>query len=148
MALMIFGRSGVCITRLGEPGRDRSQTWANPEQEDRWSVGAVPFMQRAGCLNLERLEGICLWKAARVVWHATGEERRRIRRRSWFHRERHPIFDFRALWSLDAEVPDWYSFEFWWEYVQTCRALADEHGVDMRTLDRALWQFSKERQQG
>ena len=64
----------------------------------------------------------------------------------WFHEERYPILDFRALWSLSAEVPDWYSFEFWWEYVQACRALADEHGVDMRTLDRALWQFSKERQ--
>ncbi len=29
---------------------------------------------------------------------------------------------------------------------KTPRALADEHGVSMRTLDHALWQYSKEQQ--
>lgn len=63
------------------------------------------------------------------------------------HRDPYPIVDFRALWSLglDAE-PRHYSFAFWWAYTQTCRALAAEAGVTMRTFDRALWQYSRERQ--
>jgi hypothetical protein len=40
-----------------------------------------------------------------------------------------------------------YEFSFWWEYTQFCRKLAAEAGVSMRTLDRALWQYSKENQE-
>jgi hypothetical protein len=65
----------------------------------------------------------------------------------WFHPERYPIIDFRALWSLGIEKPPtFYSFDFWWSYVAFCRQLATDAGVDMRTLDRALWQYSKENQ--
>jgi hypothetical protein len=63
------------------------------------------------------------------------------------HRDLYPILDFRALWSLGHEKPPaFYTFDFWWEYVQSCRARAKECGVSMRVLDRALWQFSKENQ--
>ena len=62
------------------------------------------------------------------------------------HRDRYPILDFRALWSLSVQVPSVYNFDFWWAYVEATRALADEWDVDMRTLDRALWQYSKENQ--
>lgn len=59
------------------------------------------------------------------------------------HRDLYPILDFRALWSLRIEeVPD-YDFAFWWPYVEFTRALAQEAAVSMRTLDRALWQYSK-----
>ena len=59
----------------------------------------------------------------------------------------YPIVDYRALWSLGFdEPPARYTFAFWWAYVQACRRLADDAGVSMRTLDRALWQFSKESQ--
>jgi hypothetical protein len=37
-------------------------------------------------------------------------------------------------------------FAFWWSYVNRCRDLADQARVDMRTLDRALWQYSRENQ--
>jgi hypothetical protein len=57
----------------------------------------------------------------------------------------YPILDFRALQSLGVEQPSQYTFDFWWAYVQACRRLADKHGVDMRTFDRALWQWSAER---
>ena len=63
------------------------------------------------------------------------------------HRDPYPIIDFRALWSLGVETPpSAYSFTYWWAYTQACRSLAKEAGVRMRTFDRALWQFSKERQ--
>jgi hypothetical protein len=59
----------------------------------------------------------------------------------------YPILDVRAIWSLGIDQrPRFYSFEFWWDYVQTCRSLAREAGVPLRTLDRALWQYAKEHQ--
>ena len=63
------------------------------------------------------------------------------------HRDPYPILDDRALWSLGVDPPPTsYSSEFWSQYTRTCRALADEAGVSMRTLYRALWQYSKEHQ--
>ena len=37
-----------------------------------------------------------------------------------------------------------YTFERWQEYVRLCRNAATEHGIDMRTLDNALWMADKE----
>ena len=56
----------------------------------------------------------------------------------------YPILDFRALWSLSVPVSDAeYDFALWSAYVKATRTLADKHGLDMRTLDRALWAYSK-----
>jgi hypothetical protein len=63
------------------------------------------------------------------------------------HPDPYPILDVRALGSLGFEQRHaYYTFDVWRNYVVVCRALADEHGVSMRILDRALWQYSKERQ--
>lgn len=63
------------------------------------------------------------------------------------HRDPYPIIDFRALWSLGIEERQTsYSFAFWSAYVAACRELAAAAHVRMRTLDRALWQYSKEHQ--
>ena len=52
----------------------------------------------------------------------------------------------RALESLGfTQKNACYEFDFWWDYVTTFRRFADEHNGDMRTLDRALWQWSKDR---
>jgi hypothetical protein len=65
----------------------------------------------------------------------------------WLHKEEYPILDFRALWSLGyAKLPE-YNFSFWSDYVQYCRKLAHKSGVTVRTLDRALWQYSNEKQE-
>ena len=59
----------------------------------------------------------------------------------------YPIIDFRALWSLGWDsAPTSYTFEFWWDYTLACWSFANKAGVLLRTLDRALWQCSKERQ--
>jgi len=61
------------------------------------------------------------------------------------HTDPYPILDYRALWSLGIDKPPaQYTFPFWWAYVKASRRLAINAGVSMRTLDRALWQFSKE----
>jgi len=78
------------------------------------------------------LDGV-RWPTASVILH-------------YFHREPYPIVDFRTLWSLSIDVPCDYSFVFWWDYVTYCRSLAQRLGLDVRQLDQALWQYSKENQ--
>lgn len=58
----------------------------------------------------------------------------------------YPILDFRAIWSLGLEKPAAYSPEYWVKYTRACRSLAAKHGLTVRELDMALWQFSKEHQ--
>jgi hypothetical protein len=60
----------------------------------------------------------------------------------------YPILDFRALWSLGAPPPtappaSGYNGAFWQRYTTACRALAAEAACPLRTLDRALWAYSK-----
>jgi len=56
----------------------------------------------------------------------------------------YPILDVRALESLGVRPRSQYPVAFWLAYLAACRELAQRHGVDLRTLDKALWQHSKE----
>jgi len=88
--------------------------------------------ERARIESLTILDGVS-WPTASVILHL-------------FHKEKYPILDFRVLWSVTIGVPTQYSFPFWWPYVEFCRDIAKRNNVDMRTLDRAMWQYSKENQ--
>jgi hypothetical protein len=57
----------------------------------------------------------------------------------------YPILDIRALESLGVRARSVYSLGFWLAYLEACRELASRNGVSIRTLDKALWQHSKER---
>jgi hypothetical protein len=57
----------------------------------------------------------------------------------------YPILDVRALESLGVKGRSVYPVAFWLGYLDACRELAARHGVSLRTLDKALWQHSKER---
>jgi hypothetical protein len=118
--------------------------WKSPRSAGRIDRNKEEYVQEVtafalGC-NSERgriealtlLDGV-LWPTASVVFHL-------------FHRERYPILDFRALWSVSTEVPAQYTFSFWERYVSYCRTLAEQANVSMRVLDRALWQYSKDNQ--
>jgi len=59
-----------------------------------------------------------------------------------------PILDVRALESLSVEGRSSCSVAFWLRYLDACRSLAAKHGASVRTLDKALWQHSKERLAG
>jgi hypothetical protein len=61
-------------------------------------------------------------------------------------RRPYPILDFRALWSLGFSRVPRYTMEFWLAYLKFTRQLARRLDLDIGTLDRALWQYSKERQ--
>jgi hypothetical protein len=88
--------------------------------------------ERSRIESLTLLDGV-LWPTASVVLH-------------FCHRDPYPIIDYRAIWSVSAEVPVPYTFRFWFDYVSYCREVAQRNHIQMRVLDRALWQFSKEHQ--
>lgn len=118
--------------------------WKSPRTQPRCeentaklieSVTRVAMRERNEELRIKvltLLRGVS-WPTASVVLH-------------FGSRQRYPILDFRALWSVRVQVPSAYGFELWWPYVRFTRTLARTHGVSMRTLDRALWQYSKENQ--
>jgi hypothetical protein len=56
----------------------------------------------------------------------------------------YPILDVRALHALGHKPRSGYPTSYWLSYLEACRGLALEHGVSLRTLDKALWQWSKE----
>jgi hypothetical protein len=58
----------------------------------------------------------------------------------------YPILDVRALWSLGFARPPVYTFWLWWDYTRFARELSRRSRLTMRDVDRALWQYSKERQ--
>ena len=94
------------------------------------SLGSNDERLRIEVLTL--LSGVS-WPTASVILH-------------FFHSAAYPILDFRALWSLQCDVPAQYDFQFWWDYTRFCCDLSRRTGESMRTIDRALWQFSKENQ--
>lgn len=74
------------------------------------------------------------WPTASVILH-------------FCSRDPYPILDDRALWSLSCPASDRdYNFELWAAYCEYTRRLAGRLKISMRVLDRALWQYSKERQ--
>lgn len=118
--------------------------WKTPRAQPRCEENSAALIEETTGLALsardERLRiGVLMllngvsWPTASVLLH-------------FGSREPYPILDFRALWSLGVEDGSVYSFPFWRRYVEECRRLAEENGVSMRTLDRALWQYSKEHQ--
>lgn len=115
--------------------RTRKHVESNPD-EFIHEVTKVSFStqnERLRIAVLTLLAGVS-WPSASVILH-------------FCHKDPYPILDFRALWSLGVEVePHEYNFDFWWQYTIYCRRVADENSVTMRTLDKALWQYSKENQ--
>ena len=81
---------------------------------------------------LQALRGVA-WPTASTILH-------------FCDKQPYPILDFRALWSLGYAKPPTYTVEFWREYTTFVRELSQRTGTSMRTVDRALWQYSSERQ--
>ena len=56
---------------------------------------------------------------------------------------RYPIMDFRVIKSLGLKQPKSYTFAFWDEYCCKIRKISKSTGADIRTIDKALWQYNK-----
>lgn len=100
------------------------------------SVTATAFASRDARLQIEvltLLTGVS-WPTASVLLH-------------FYAKGPYPVLDYRALWSLSHVLSQRdYTFSFWQRYTAFAVQLADQTGVSMRTLDRALWQYSKDNQ--
>ncbi len=59
------------------------------------------------------------------------------------HPTKYTIIDFRALDSLGVSKWDG-SVSYYLSYLRACSELALKHKVSLRTLDRALWRWSRE----
>jgi hypothetical protein len=79
---------------------------------------------------LRALHGVG-WPTASVLLHLA-------------HPDRYPILDKRVVHALGVRAPATYSFRFWEAFLNAWRELAKQAGVDGRTFDQALWQWSKE----
>ncbi|KKS96763.1 hypothetical protein A3B05_00035 [Candidatus Giovannonibacteria bacterium RIFCSPLOWO2_01_FULL_43_160] len=60
--------------------------------------------------------------------------------------DKYPILDFRVIWSLGIKQPKSYNFAFWQKYCDNVRDISKEMGESIRTVDKALWEYSKEHQ--
>jgi len=119
--------------------------WKTPRSKKRCAANSAEFVEEITATALStrceqlRIEILLLlrgvsWPTASVILHFAA-------------RQPYPILDFRALWSLGISAPArTYDFDLWRQYTSYCRRLIRTTGAQMRTLDRALWQFSKEHQ--
>jgi hypothetical protein len=118
--------------------------WKTPRSQPRCSANTSAQVREATQIALatddERAKTYILRSLAGVAWPTASVILHFCDRRPY------PILDSRALWSLGFAKPPAYTSEFWWAYTGFLRRLAQSTGQDMRTLDRALWQFSKEHQ--
>jgi hypothetical protein len=112
--------------------RSRPKVAANTEaavvETTGRALAAVDEASRIAAL-LE-LEGVGVPTASTLLYFAFPED--------------YPILDVRAVESLGIKPPSTYTVSFWLEYLQACRELSRRAGVSIRTLDKALWQHSKE----
>jgi hypothetical protein len=119
----------VCVWKTS---RSRSKVEHNDAdavgQATRRALGSGDEHERMAALI--ELEGVGVPTASTLLHFAFPED--------------YPILDMRALESLGQHARTVYPISYWLDYLQACRELARRHGVSIRTLDKALWQYSKE----
>jgi len=116
--------------KTGGRGISRLGRNTDAEIEEALRLGAGAQTERAAIAALCGLFGVNVPVASAVL--------------TAINPERYTIIDFRALESLGVTKYN-ETIDFYLMYLHHCRVLADRHTVNLRTLDRALWQWSKER---
>ena len=117
--------------------------WKTPRSRGRVAKNTEVFVERITAAAFatddesERMAALCVLRgvdtpSASVLLH-------------FAFPDRYPIIDWRALESLGQVGTAPYPTSYWLAYVEACRAVAHEAGVTMRVLDKALWQYSRER---
>jgi hypothetical protein len=123
-----------------KPEFERIRHWKSPRSHPRVASNSAEYIEAVTRTALStdsvqlRIEVLTLlngvsWPTASVILH-------------FCHWEPYPILDIRALWSLGVDASKvTYNFDLWQKYTQICRELAQNSGLSMRELDRALWQY-------
>jgi hypothetical protein len=116
-------------------GRGRSRPARNTDAEvrDALDLAMAARTERAAIAVLTGLAGVDVPVASAVM--------------TAIDPARYTILDFRALWSLNIEQRSpYYPVAYYLDYLAACRRIASETDTDLRTLDRALWRYSKKNQ--
>ena len=116
--------------KTGGRGRSRLANNSDDEIVDALHLAATAYSDRAAVAVLVGLRGVQAPVASAIL--------------TAIDPERFTIIDFRALEALGVSNAN-VTIDFYLEYLAACRALAHQHHVKLRTIDRALWQWSKER---
>lgn len=113
-------------------GRSSHHFLKNSEERFKIIIGRVSHHESAesNISNLKCLHGVGAPVASTIL--------------SVMFPQEYTILDFRALHALGIPKKLYYSNSFFPEYNAFCLQLAKKNGVDLRTLDKALWQWSKE----
>jgi hypothetical protein len=90
----------------------------------------VRTSERSAVATLDRLHGVGIPMASAIL--------------TTIAPERYTVIDFRALESLGVREWPNDSVDYYLEYLAACRDLARRCDKPLRTIDRALWQWSKE----
>jgi hypothetical protein len=122
----------VAIFRWKTNGRGarRIDRNTNTEIADALHLASIAQTERAAISVLTGLYGVDVPVASAIL--------------TAIDPEKYTIIDFRALEALGSNSKN-RSVGFYLEYLATCRKLASENGINLRQLDRALWQWSSER---
>lgn len=80
-------------------------------------------------MSLQTISGVG-WPVASVILH-------------YAHPDKYTILDFRALDSLGIAQPSSYNYDFWQNYTNKVVNVSKKFDVSLRTLDKALWMYSK-----
>lgn len=113
-------------------GRGRTRLLANSRKEvtDALRLACAAKTERAAIAVLTGLSGVSVPVASAIL--------------TAIYPRRYTIIDFRALEALGCKEPfPAATVAFYLLYLVRCRELAAKHGVGLRELDRALWQWSK-----
>ncbi len=115
-------------------GRGRSRPALNGDDEiaDALDLASAARTERAAIAVLTGLSGVDVPVASAVMTAVAPDK--------------YTVIDFRALWSLGVERVPWHSVVYYLRYLAACRSIAARAGTDLRTLDRALWSYSRDHQ--
>ncbi len=116
--------------KTGGRGISRLSRNTDAEIEDTLRLASTTQTERAAIAVLCGLHGVGVPVASAVM--------------TAINPTPYTIIDFRALEAFGiTEYNE--TVDFYLEYLTRCRMLAREHNVGLRELDRALWQWSKQR---
>ena len=116
------------------PGRIRHLIKQNTDGEiaDALELAVAAKKERSSVAVLTGLSGVSVPVASALL--------------AMLRPSRATIIDYRALRSVGcSRASTSVNIPLYLQYVRFCRKVARAAGVDLRTLDRALWQYDKER---
>jgi hypothetical protein len=128
-----YTRSEFLVVCAWKSPRSRPKVQANSARAVRAATSVALSPASAEPARMEALlalAGVGVPTASTLLWVAFPAD--------------YPILDVRALHALGHKPRSGYPVSYWLAYLEACRALATTHGVSLRTLDKALWQWSKE----